>query len=99
MIEYDIYIPLMTGDGKPLSAITLEGIKETLLEGFGGFTEVTFNRPGAWKMGNTTFRDSVCILRALDSGSAFDLPEYKLQLARLLNQKEILIVKRHVEVL
>jgi hypothetical protein len=99
MKEVELYIPLQTGDSTSIQPAVLESIKQTLLREYGGFTEVTYNRPGAWKMGEAVFYDSVCILRVLDFGSSFDLHTYKAELTRTLHQKEILIVRREVEVL
>lgn len=100
MREYEIYVPTERNDGQPVEPSELERIKKTLSEAFGGYTHLKSRSEGAWKMAGVTFRDEVTILRVLDDGSAhFDWPKFKGDLEQSLDQEEILIVSRPVEVI
>jgi hypothetical protein len=98
--EYEIYLPTTRNDGAPVDAGEVERIKESLAKAFGGYTHLRQRSEGAWQMGGVTFRDEVTIVRVLDDGSSgFDMTALKRRLEALLQQEEVLIVSRAVEVL
>jgi hypothetical protein len=98
--EYEIYLPSTRNDGSPVDAAEIERIKDSLSRAFGGYTHLRQRSEGAWRMGGVTFRDEVTIVRVLDDGaSGFDMRALKSRLEKLLQQEEVLIVSRSVEVL
>jgi hypothetical protein len=100
--EYDLYLPLVTSKGTKISAKTLKDIKGKLLSAFGGFTDFKHRNEGAWRVGSSTFRDAILILRVLaDEEKEADkfFKALKKELEKLLHQKEILIVKRLVSII
>src|SRR3954453_20654181 len=100
MKEFEIYLPTTLNDGSPADPAELERVKETLAKAFGGYTHLRQRSEGAWRMGGVTFRDEVTIVRVLDDGtSGFDMAALKRRLETLLQQEEVLIVSREVEVL
>lgn len=99
MREYDFYLPAQRNNGQPVEPAEVERIKQTLAEAYGGYTHLKSRSEGAWKMAGVTFRDEITILRVLDDGHVeFDLQKFKGELKRSLDQEEILIVGREVEV-
>lgn len=83
-----------------MDAGEVERIKDSLTKAFGGYTHLRQRSEGAWRMGGVTFRDEVTIVRVLDDGtSGFDMAALKRRLEELLQQEEVLIVSREVEVL
>jgi hypothetical protein len=99
MLEYDIYIPAAKNDGTPIEESRVDSIKQVLMEAFGGFTHLNHASEGAWKVGDFTFKDEVTIVRVLgEEGTGPDMSAFKKRLETLLEQKSVLIVRRHVEV-
>lgn len=97
MKEYDIYLPALQGDDEPVASETVDRIKETVVNAFGGYTHLTQRCEGSWTIGGVEFRESVTILRALDGdASGFDMQSFKRSLETVLKQDRILIVVREV---
>ena len=100
MREYEIYIPTKANDGTPLNAALVHRIKAKLVETFGGYTHMTQQMEGAWRMGEVEFRDDVTILRVLDAGTGTaQIADVKEAIRRELNQSEVLVVERSVHVI
>lgn len=90
MREYEIYLPAQPG--------AIEKIKDELVEAFGGYTEVTQQCEGVWKIGGVAFRDDISIIRVLDDGAAdFDMRAYRRDLEQRLEQEHVLITVREVD--
>lgn len=101
-IEYDIYLPTKSSDGRPIDGKLLEDIRSTLIESFGGLTDTRLQTDGFWKSGGVTILDEILIWRVLsDQGKAGDeiLERIKVRLEDILKQEKILVVKRVVETL
>jgi hypothetical protein len=99
MLEYEIYLPATKNDGTPIEEGRVESIKEVLLEAFGGFTHLNHSSEGTWKAGSVVFRDEVTIVRVLgDEDSPLDMPAFKTRLEALMEQENVLIVRRSVDV-
>jgi len=100
MQEYEIYLPTTSNDGEPVDGAEIQGIKDTLVRAFGGYTHLTHRSEGAWRMGGVTFHDEVTIVRVLDDGSAsFDMMAFKKSIETSLHQDAVLIVSRQVTAL
>ena len=100
MYEFDIYLPSQGGDRVHVSREMIEQVKADLREQFGGYTHFTSRNEGAWKSGSVTFYDEVTILRVLsESDSLEEMRELKERLQRLLEQEQILVIGRTVEVI
>lgn len=100
MKEYDIYLPLSFNDGRPVGEHAVSLVKAQLTQKFGGLTYFPQENEGVWKMGGTTFRDRVVILRVLeeDAAGARDyLRQLRPELLKTFEQTSILIVERPVE--
>ena len=73
MQEHEIYPPTT-----PVEAAKIQGIKDSLVKAFGGYTLLNHRTEGAWRKGGVTFHDEVTIVRVLDDGSAhFDMTAFK----------------------
>jgi hypothetical protein len=100
--EYDVYLPLHYNDGTPIEAEKISDLKHRLSERFGGLTFFPQRNEGSWKMGKATFRDEIVICRILTEevrrSREFFL-QLKKELKLDLQQQEVLIVERKVEVL
>jgi hypothetical protein len=80
--------------------LEIQGIKRTLAQVFGGYTQMTQRSEGVWKLDGVTFRDEITIIRVLDNGKcSFDIAHFRQELERKLNQDHILIVQRDVKIL
>ncbi|MBC8094443.1 MAG: hypothetical protein H7Y43_01405 [Akkermansiaceae bacterium] len=100
MKEYDVYLPLSYNDGRPIPEEKLKSFRKLLLDEFGGFTHFPQENEGVWKLGTTVFRDKVVILRVLSDRPAQTrrfFSELRVELMRSLEQAEVLIVERDVE--
>jgi len=99
MREYDLYVPSIYNDGRPIEPEKLAALKRRLVEQFGGLTHFPQENEGLWKVGSITFRDQIVILRVLagDSSEAdrFFL-KLKEDLKREWSQEDVLIVTRNV---
>jgi hypothetical protein len=99
MKEYDLYVPLLVA-GKRWPAARLDELKKRLIKKFGGLTYFPQKNKGFWRIGRATFQDELVILRILsESNSKSFWLGLKKELQRDLQQKDILIVARTVEVL
>ena len=100
--EYDVYIPLHYNDGRPVEVEKIAHLKNRLHARFGGLTFFPQQNEGIWQIGKVTFRDSIVILRILAEETrparAF-FQSLKQELEVELQQEEILVVERKVEVL
>ena len=100
MHEYVIYLPRKQTDGRDVSVLEIQGIKRTLAQAFGGYTQMTQRCEGVWRLDGVTFRDEITIIRVLDNGRCnFDMSSFRKTLERKLNQEHILIVDREVRTL
>ena len=100
MLEYEIYLPTTLNDGTPVEAARIQGIKDSLVKAFGGYTHLKHRSEGAWRMGGVTFHDEVTIVRVLDDGSAhFDMMAFKKSIETELQQEAVLIISRQVAAL
>src|SRR3954468_2256676 len=68
--EYDLFLPLATNRGRRISPRTLAGIKQELIEEFGGVTDFRHHNEGHWRVGHVTFRDDILIYRVLGESPA-----------------------------
>ena len=92
--------PTTLNDGTPVEAAKIQGIKDTLVKAFGGYTHLNHRSEGAWRMGGVTFHDEVTIVRVLDDGSAhFDMTAFKKSIETALQQEAVLIIGRQVAAL
>jgi hypothetical protein len=100
MKEYDLYVPLLSNDGKRLPHSSLARLRKRLVAQFGGLTFFPQKSKGVWRIGGAIFQDEIVILRVLSEKhlSAF-WKRLKKDLQREWNQKEVLIVVRRVNVL
>ena len=100
MQEYEIHLPTVHNDGRPVDDAKIQEIKDTLIEVFGGYTHLNHRSEGAWSMGGVTFHEEVTIVRVLDDGSAdFDMTAFKKTIESLLKQETVLILSRQVTAL
>ena len=100
--EYDIYIPLVMNDGSSVPAAAVEAVKHELRDRFGGFTYFPHAAKGEWRIGSVTFRDDIAVLTVLaeaESETAAYFASLKQRLKRELEQKDLLIIKRDVNIL
>lgn len=96
MTEFEIYLPRKRGNGSPVDDATMDRIKESLTNAFGGYAQLN-GGPGEWSLGDVLVRNEVTILRVIDSGvSGFNMLSFKCSLETLLERDAILIVKRDV---
>ncbi len=102
MKEYDVYVPLAYNDGTPIESRKLVRLRERLLEQFGGVTFFPQSNDGFWTLGGVTYRDQIVIFRVITdkarSARRF-FGQLKEELKRDLQQEEILIVEKDVELL
>jgi len=99
LVEYDLYLPLATNRGRRISSRTLAGIKQELIEEFGGVTDFRHYNEGHWRVGHVTFRDDILIYRVLGESRARArrfLKRLQAALEGELEQEEILIIERSV---
>lgn len=100
--EYDLYLPLHYNDGQPVEPEKIRSCKQRLTDAFGGLTHFPQENEGLWKVGPTTFRDKVIILRVLATDCEFArkfLGKLRAELESEFRQASILIVEREVAIL
>jgi hypothetical protein len=100
--EYDIYVPLRYNDGTPVEPRELQTLKQLLVDHFGGLTFFPQPNEGFWTAGGITYRDEIVIYRVVTDktrGAKRFLTTLKERLKRSLEQEEILITVRDVDVL
>ena len=100
--EYDLYIPLHYNDGRPVETAKIDRLKKRLHRRFGGLTFFPQQNEGSWRIGKVTFREEIVIFRILaeETRPAREFFErLRDELKRDLEQEEILIVERKVEML
>jgi hypothetical protein len=99
MKEFEVYVPLLYNDGRPVEAEKLHRLKGRLVEVFGGLTHFLQENEGLWKIGNFTYRDKIVILRVLASDVAKAHEFFsRLKHEMLLDwgQEDVLIIEREV---
>jgi hypothetical protein len=100
--EFDIFIPLKHNDGTPIESRRFRDLKIRLLEYFNGLTFFPQANEGTWRMGDVTYEDEVVIYRVVASNARDArrfLRQLKEELKIALNQEEIFIVERDVDLL
>jgi hypothetical protein len=99
MREFEVYVPLLYNDGRPVEAEKIQRLKARLVEVFGGLTHFPQENEGLWRIGNFTYRDKIVILRVLSA----DVPKAHAFFSRLKEemlhhwgQEDVLIIEREV---
>ena len=100
MREYELYVPLLYNDGRPIEQEKLRQLKARLVSEFGGLTHFPQENEGLWKVGSFTFRDKIVIFRVL----SIDLVKadqffrrLKLEMKADWQQEDVLIIEREVK--
>jgi hypothetical protein len=99
--EYDLFVPLYDNDGRPVEPQQFQALQQ-LLDQFGGLTFFPQSNEGFWTVAGVTYRDAIVIYRVLTSDAQEArqfLSALKERLKEQLQQEEILIVERDVEML
>ena len=99
LIEYEIFVPLVSNTGKRFGAEPLKLIKQKIIDFFGGLTETQFRNRGSWKVGGHVVQDQIAIWRVLSTkGSAGNrfVTDIKVELETFLNQDKILVLRKVV---
>jgi hypothetical protein len=99
MREFEVYVPLLYNDGRPVEVDKLTRLKARLVEVFGGLTHFPQENEGLWRIGNFTYRDKIVILRVLSSdvSKAHDFFTcLKAEMLREWGQEDVLIIEREV---
>jgi hypothetical protein len=102
MYEFDLYFPVVSGNGVPNRPELFQRTKERLAGFFGGLTDFRHRNSGTWVYGGVAYRDEVVLLRALgqDRTASRDfLHSVGRDLAAELGEQTILIVEREIFVL
>lgn len=102
MREYDLYVPLLSNDGKRFSPSKLARLRKKLVSRFGGLTYFPQKNKGVWKIGQATFRDEIIIMRVLASNTKKVRGfwrQLKSELQLEWRQRNVLIVAREVAVI
>jgi hypothetical protein len=99
MTEYDLFVPLCLPNGRKVGRQKIKRLKQRLVKEFGGLTWFPQKNEGIWKMGGTTFRDAMAIMRVLGPSprqtKAF-WREIKAALKADFGQHTVLIISRRV---
>jgi hypothetical protein len=99
MKQYELYVPLVSEEGKGLPARDLNRVKKQLVMQFGGVTHFPQKSKGVWKVGQATFFDEITILRVLTDNTRAAQSfwrKLKVDLQKKWRQKHILIIARNV---
>jgi ABC-type uncharacterized transport system YnjBCD substrate-binding protein len=99
--EYDLFVPLYDNDGRPVEPQQFQALQQ-LIDQFGGLTFFPQPNEGFWTVAGVTYRDAIVIYRVLTSDAQEArqfLSALKERLKEQLQQEEILIVERDVEML
>jgi hypothetical protein len=99
--EYDLFVPLYDNDARPVEPQQFQALQQ-LLDQFGGLTFFPQPNEGFWTVAGVTYRDAIVIYRVLTSDAQEArqfLSALKERLKEQLQQEEILIVERDVEML
>jgi hypothetical protein len=95
----EVFVPMKSGDGQPLSRKDLEQLKSMLADRFGGVTAYTrAPAEGLWEQGGSVDRDDIVVLEVMVDG--LDTPAWaKIQqeLQSSLKQDEIIVRARKME--
>ncbi|MDB6035117.1 MAG: hypothetical protein JWM16_5455 [Verrucomicrobiales bacterium] len=99
MREFEVYVPLLYNDGRPVEEDKIIHLKARLVEVFGGLTHFPQENEGLWKIGSFTYRDKIVILRVLSSDIAKAHSFFTGLKREMLNdwgQADVLIIEREV---
>lgn len=99
MREFEVYVPLLYNDGRPVESGKLQRLKARLVEVFGGLTHFPQENEGLWKIGNFTYRDKIVILRVISSDVAKAhefFTRLKQEMVKDWGQADVLIIEREV---
>jgi phosphoglycolate phosphatase-like HAD superfamily hydrolase len=99
MKEYELYVPLVSENGKRLPAKELKNLKRRLVTQFGGVTHFPQKTKGAWRIGQATYFDEIVILRVLIEEKTSERTfwrKLKNDLQHQWKQKHVLIIVRDV---
>ena len=104
MRKYEIYLPLKYNDGTNIEAEKFRGIKEELIDAFGGITVSSPSSPyqGRWKYGGVEYIDDIIkieIVTTNDRATRKFLKEFKERLKESLQQIDILITTQGIQVI
>jgi hypothetical protein len=100
MKEYELYVPLVSENGKRLPPKELQRVKKRLVAQFGGVTHFPQKTKGVWRFGQATFFDAIIIVRVLTKetkATHFFWRKLKAELQREWKQKHVLIIARNVD--
>lgn len=102
--RYEVYLPRQYNDGRPVEAVKLLAIYDTLLKRFAGITQFPVALPsseGAWLEAGISFTDPLSIyvicVPATQSNRTF-FQGYKETLKRALRQEEIFITEQSINI-
>jgi hypothetical protein len=99
MKEYELYVPLVSQNGKRLSEEKFKDLKKRLVARFGGITHFPQRSKGVWKVGQATFFDEIIILRVLANDTQATKSfwkDLKSELQIEWKEKHVLIIARDV---
>ena len=102
MKEFDIFVPLTRNDGTPIEPSRLRDLKVRLLEYFNGVTFFPQVNEGLWRMAGVTFHDEIVIFRVVTAKAVQArrfLRQLKKELISAMEQEDIFIIERDVEIL
>ena len=96
----EIFLPLRDNDGRPFPAALFVGVRETLVERFGGLTAFTRSpAEGVWEgKGGDRSRDEIIIFEVMSDGIDRNWwQRYRLELEQLFRQDEIVVRGHEIE--
>ena len=102
MKEYELYVPRNYNSGAPVEKNKLKRIKRQLADEFGGVSEIHLRKKGWWKIGTVLFRDKITIFRVFAANTRQArrfFRQLKEALKRELEQEEILVVEKDVNII
>jgi len=100
MKEFEVYVPLLYNDGRPVETEKIARLKKRLVDAFGGLTHFPQENEGLWKIGNFTYRDKIVILRVMsaDVGKAHRFfAALKQEMLHDWGQEDVLIIEREIK--
>ncbi|HUR46649.1 MAG TPA: hypothetical protein VMZ27_12290 [Candidatus Saccharimonadales bacterium] len=99
MKEFEVYVPLLYNDGRPVEVEKINRLKRRLVDAFGGLTHFPQENEGLWKIGNFTYRDKIVILRVMSADVAKShrfFSGLKQEMLSEWGQEDVLIVERDI---
>ena len=99
MHAIEILLPLYDNDGRRFGAELYIGVREELVERFGGLTAFTRSpAEGVWDEGGQRSRDEIVIFEVMSDGLDRNWwQRYRAELERLFRQEEIVVRAHEVE--